>query len=93
MPEQWLVPTVLKYRDFGNWAQLVESAAMSAIYHACADYNITAFQNERGIIQQTMEDNLRVKLEGEDGSGASLISLRNTAKLSQTNSRQMKTSL
>lgn len=71
MPEQWLIPTVLKYRDFENWANLVQSAAMSAIYHACADYNITAFQNERGIIQQTMEDNLRIKLEGDDGLGAS----------------------
>ena len=50
---------------------MVEAAAMSAIFHSCSVYNVTDYQNERGIIQQTMEDNLRIKLEGEDGSGAS----------------------
>ena len=69
MPETWLVAAVLKYRSFEVWATLVESAAMSAIFHACADYNITDYQNERGIIQQSMEDGVRIKLEGVDGSG------------------------
>ena len=71
MPEQWLLAAVQKYRNFESWAALVESAAMSAIFHACSDYNITDYQNERGMIQQRMEDNMRIKLEGEDGSGAS----------------------
>ena len=71
MPEMWLVEAVLKYRNFEKWANIVESAAMSAIFHSCSVYNITDYQNERGIIQQTMEENLRAKLEGEDGAGAS----------------------
>ena len=69
IPEKWLIPAVLKYRDFGKWADVVESAAMSAVQHSCAEYNISDFQNQRGIIQQTMEKNLGLKLEGEDETG------------------------
>jgi regulator of protease activity HflC (stomatin/prohibitin superfamily) len=71
MPEQWLLAAVLKYRSFEKWAALVDSATMSAVFHACSDFNITDYQNERGMIQQRMEDIMRIKLEGEDGSGAS----------------------
>jgi len=70
MPAEWLLPAILKYRDFENWAKVVEAAGNSAIHHSCADFQISNFQNMRGAIQTTMEDNLRLKLEGvqEDGS-------------------------
>mmetsp|Transcript_24683 Transcript_24683/g.44676 ORF Transcript_24683/g.44676 Transcript_24683/m.44676 type:complete len:376 (-) Transcript_24683:110-1237(-) len=70
MPEAWLLPAILKYRNFGKWADVVGAAGTSAVQHSCSEFTISSFQNKRGIIQATMEDNLRIKLEGlqEDGS-------------------------
>ena len=50
--------------------RIVVAAGTSAVQHSCSLYTISNFQNKRGIIQTTMEDNLREKLEGPDGSGA-----------------------
>lgn len=69
MPEEWLIPAILKYRDYETWVKIVTSAGDSAIQHACADYEISEFQNQRGIIQQAMEDSLRLKLEGKNSTG------------------------
>ena len=72
MPYEWLVPAVNKYRNYGKWSQVVVAAGKSAVHHSCSYFNITNFQNQRGIIQNTMLDNLRIKLEGnstsDDGS-------------------------
>jgi prohibitin 2 len=59
-----LLDIIHKYRNFDKWAQVVEAAGSSAIHHACSEFTISNFQNKRGIIQSTMEDNLRLKLEG-----------------------------
>jgi SPFH domain / Band 7 family len=64
VPKEYLLDIIRKYRNFDKWAQVVEAAGSSAIHHACSEFTISNFQNKRGIIQSTMEDNLRLKLEG-----------------------------
>jgi regulator of protease activity HflC (stomatin/prohibitin superfamily) len=65
MPAEWLLPAVVKYRNFQTWAQVVEAAGNSAVHHSCSEFTVAQFQSERGVIQATMEQNLKVKLEGE----------------------------
>ena len=60
---------VIKYRDFSKWNRVVRSAGSSAVQHTCSNFTISAFQNKRGDIQRLMEDNLRLKVEGEEGRG------------------------
>jgi len=69
IPKEWVKPVIERYRDFYNWATVVESAAVAALQHSCADYDILDFQQQRGIIQNTMEDRLRVRLEGPEKDG------------------------
>lgn len=69
MPAEWIVPAVVKYRDFHGWARIVRSAGNSAIHHSCSAFQVSEFQKQRGVIQSTMEDNLRLKLEGPAGDG------------------------
>ncbi|KAL3805820.1 hypothetical protein HJC23_007781 [Cyclotella cryptica] len=76
-------PAILKYRDHHKWASTVEQAGLSAIHHSCSEFSVTEFQNKRGIIQSTMEKNLRLKLEGnktagEEGVNAVAVSLQLT---------------
>jgi regulator of protease activity HflC (stomatin/prohibitin superfamily) len=66
MPAEWLLPAVVKYRNFATWAQVVEAAGNSAVHHSCSEFTIAQFQSARGVIQATMEANLKVKLEGDD---------------------------
>eukprot|EP00541_Cyclophora_tenuis_P014533 CAMPEP_0116541814 /NCGR_PEP_ID=MMETSP0397-20121206/680_1 /TAXON_ID=216820 /ORGANISM="Cyclophora tenuis, Strain ECT3854" /LENGTH=346 /DNA_ID=CAMNT_0004065775 /DNA_START=98 /DNA_END=1138 /DNA_ORIENTATION=- len=70
MPREWLVEAVLRYRNFERWATVVQAAGNSAVQHSCSEFDISNFQNKRGVIQSTMETNLRTKLEGtkDDGS-------------------------
>jgi prohibitin 2 len=70
IPQEWLIPTVLTYRGFEKWADVVSAAGTSAVQHSCAEFNISNFQSQRGVIQGTMEQNLRLKLEGKSGKGA-----------------------
>ena len=56
---------VIKYRDFTKWNRVVRGAGASAIQHSCSNFTISSFQNKRGDIQRLMEDNLRLKLEGD----------------------------
>lgn len=63
MPEEWLIPAILKYRDFEKWEEVVTAAGNSAVQHSCSLFSISNFQNKRGVIQTTMEQNLRHKLE------------------------------
>lgn len=81
MPEKWLLPAILKYKDFEGWAKVVEFAGNSAVQHACSLFNISNFQNKRGVIQARMEELLDLKLAGVDGTGsdgvfASAVSLQ-----------------
>jgi len=80
MTEYNLVPAIEKYRDFGKWADIVEEAGLSAIHHSCSEFQITEFQSKRGIIQDRMLDNLKLKLEGDesgqDGVNAEAVSLQ-----------------
>jgi len=69
IPKEWVKPVIERYRDFYKWATVVESAAVAALQHSCADYDILDFQQQRGIIQNTMEDRLRVRLEGPEKDG------------------------
>lgn len=76
-------PAILKYRDYHKWASTVEQAGLSAIHHSCSEFYVTEFQNKRGLIQSKMEDNLRLKLEGnettdEEGVNAVAVSLQLT---------------
>ena len=60
------------------------AAGTSAVQHSCSLYTISNFQNKRGIIQTTMEDNLREKLEGPDGSGVGAVCLKLACFLSRS---------
>lgn len=64
MPEENIVDAIVNYRNFHKWSNVVEAAGNSAIQHTCSMFNITNFQNKRGLIQNTMMENLRLKLEG-----------------------------
>jgi SPFH domain / Band 7 family len=64
VPKEYLLNIIHKYGNFDKWAKVVEAAGSSAVHHACSEFTISNFQNKRGIIQSTMEDNLRLKLEG-----------------------------
>jgi len=70
MPENWLLPAILKYRDFEGWARIVAAAGDSAVQHTCSLFEVSNFQNKRGIIQSKMEETLTLRLEGTDGTGA-----------------------
>ena len=60
------VPEVIeKYRNFDKWATVVEAAGLSAIHHSCSEFVISDFQNKRAEIQASMQDNLKLKLEGD----------------------------
>ena len=65
MTEENLYPAVIRYRDFYKWAEVVESAGRSAIQHACSEFNIASFQNQRGFVQTRMFENIKLKLEGD----------------------------
>lgn len=65
MPEEWITDAVLKYRNFENWASVVEVAGNSAVQHTCSDFNVTDFQNNRALIQNAMYDTLKIKLQGD----------------------------
>jgi regulator of protease activity HflC (stomatin/prohibitin superfamily) len=69
MTEANLLPAVIKYRDFHKWADTVEEAGLSAIHHSCSEFQVTEFQSKRGIIQTKMDENLRLKLEGDEERG------------------------
>jgi prohibitin 2 len=77
-----LKPCILKYRDFDKWSNVVEAAGTSAVQHTCSEFNISNFQNQRGVIQNRVEENLRMRLEGteendyKDGIFALAISLQ-----------------
>jgi len=81
MTEFNLVPVIEKYRDFHKWAAIVEEAGLSSIHHSCSEFQVTEFQSKRGIIQDRMLENLKLKLEGneengQDGVNALAISLQ-----------------
>merc|ERR1712013_223765 len=76
-------PAILKYRNFDKWASVVEQAGLSSIHHSCAEFMVAEFQNKRGVIQSTMLDNLKAKLEendttDEEGVHAVAVSLQLT---------------
>jgi len=64
-----VLPAIIKYRDYHKWASIVEQAGLSAVHHSCSEFVISEFQNKRGIIQSRMEDNLKLKLQGNETSG------------------------
>jgi len=68
MPEVWIVAAVRKYRDFAKWGTIVEAAGNSAIQNSCTAFNITSFQSLRNLIQIDMFDELKLKLEGTEGT-------------------------
>lgn len=70
MTEQNLYPAALEYQDYYKWAEVVESAALSGVHHACSEFQVNEFQTKRDVLRDRMFENLRVKLEG-DGSGSS----------------------
>lgn len=81
MPAEWLLSAIIKYRNFEKWSQVVFSAGGSAVQHTCSNYEISNFQNQRGIIQAAMLESVRLKLEGtkednSDGVYARAISLQ-----------------
>lgn len=82
MPAAWIVPAVLRYRDFEKWGTVVKAAGNSAIQNSCSNFNITNFQSQRNKIQDDMKRELEIKLEGgvnateHEGVYAKAISLQ-----------------
>mmetsp|Transcript_3977 Transcript_3977/g.5837 ORF Transcript_3977/g.5837 Transcript_3977/m.5837 type:complete len:351 (-) Transcript_3977:247-1299(-) len=64
MPADRIVDAVEEFRDFKTWSKVVEAAGNSAVQHTCSEFNVTDFQGMRGIIQDSMLENIRVKLQG-----------------------------
>jgi len=64
-----MFPAVERYRNFDKWSEIVTEAGLSAVHHSCSEFYISNFQNKRGEIQSAMEDNLRIKLEGNATAG------------------------
>jgi len=64
MPAEHIVTVVKKYRNFKGWSTIVEAAGNAAVQHTCSEFNVTDFQSMRTIIQDSMLNNLRMKLEG-----------------------------
>jgi prohibitin 2 len=69
MTEENVLPAIVKYREFTEWAKVVEAAGLSALHHSCSEFEISNFQNQRGQIQATMQENVRLKLEGDPERG------------------------
>jgi prohibitin 2 len=65
VPRAQLSELVRKYRDFKRWKKVVNAAAVSAIQKGCSLYEIGSFQAERGMIQESMTQALKYKLEGD----------------------------
>jgi regulator of protease activity HflC (stomatin/prohibitin superfamily) len=93
MPEENMLQAINKYREFTKWADIVEEAGLSAVHHSCSEFNISDFQNLRGQIQATMQENLGLKLEGDPENDlvgvyaiAVSLQLRNLALPSEYNS-------
>lgn len=69
--------------DVQSYQCTITNVGLSAIHHTCSEFSVTEFQNKRGIIQSKMEENLRIKLEGnetgnEEGVNAVAVSLQLT---------------
>ncbi|KAG7370845.1 SPFH domain / Band 7 family protein [Nitzschia inconspicua] len=60
-----MLPAIVKYRNVFKWREIVEQGGLSAMHHSCSDFFISDFQNKRGEIQESMLQNLRLKLEGD----------------------------
>jgi hypothetical protein len=41
MPPNWLLPAILKYRNFENWARIVAAAGDSAVQHTCSLFGVS----------------------------------------------------
>ena len=41
MPEPWLLPAILKYRDFEGWARIVAAAGDSAVQFTCSQFEVS----------------------------------------------------
>jgi len=63
--QESIIEVVLKYREFEKWNQVVNFAANSAIQHSCSAWNVTDFQSNRALVQETMFENLQKKIEGD----------------------------
>lgn len=63
--QESIIEVVLKYREFEKWNQVVNFAANSAIQHSCSAWNVTDFQRNRALVQETMFENLQKKIEGD----------------------------
>eukprot|EP00551_Chaetoceros_affinis_P004833 CAMPEP_0203664260 /NCGR_PEP_ID=MMETSP0090-20130426/1709_1 /ASSEMBLY_ACC=CAM_ASM_001088 /TAXON_ID=426623 /ORGANISM="Chaetoceros affinis, Strain CCMP159" /LENGTH=322 /DNA_ID=CAMNT_0050527447 /DNA_START=200 /DNA_END=1168 /DNA_ORIENTATION=+ len=64
MPEEYIIDAIESYRDFKTWSQVVEAVSESAVQHTCSDFNVTDFQSKRTVIQDAMQNSLKIKLEG-----------------------------
>lgn len=60
-----IIEVILKYREFEKWNQVVNASANSAIQHSCSVWNVTDFQSNRALVQETMFENLQKKIEGD----------------------------
>jgi len=66
---------ILKYRDMEKWNKIVVWAARSGIQHACGEFNISNFQNERGIIQKTMFDFVQEAVGNDNADGGLYVNV------------------
>jgi len=73
LPAANVVDVALKYRNFDKWATLVEVAGVSAVHQSCSEFNVVDFQKQRGLVQSAMEQNLKLKLEGDGDEDVGML--------------------
>ena len=78
-----IIEVILKYREFEKWNQVVNASANSAIQHSCSVWNVTDFQSNRALVQETMFENLQKKIEGDmnDDSSRGVYAIASSLQL------------
>ena len=51
LPMEWVKPVVEKYKDLGSWYPVVVAAGRSSVQHTCSLFEISNFQNSRGVFR------------------------------------------
>lgn len=66
----------LLYKDFGDYAEFVESIARANIQHSCGEYTAEDFQKQRNLVANTVSDAITTDYALQVGALVSQTQLR-----------------